>query len=166
MSKFKKEFEFILSEPITYQYELGEKKTDSLTFKAPANKHSNSIDKMRKEIVKSIRSLAVSEAASMSKEDKEAMKKSQKSNQQEDDMQMDGPYFLFMIYGDQNFDLETYREVFWDMIISGELCLLDNKIKLTESLLNDISYDDRTDILGEYSANFLQPSWIKRLKKK
>ena len=54
MSKFKKDFELTLSEPLTYQCATGEKKTETLLFKAPSNSHGKILGKMRKELVKAI----------------------------------------------------------------------------------------------------------------
>jgi hypothetical protein len=152
MSKFKKEFELVLTEPLTYQCPTGEKKTDKLLFKAPSNSHANILGKMRKELVKFVFQ------SSLKNPSKPETQKKDKQN--ESLAELDAPTILFILYGSE-FDLTLYTDLFWELILDN-ICFVTKDIPLTSSLLNNIYYEDRDLILGEYTANFIVPLWMKR----
>lgn len=153
MSKFRKEFVFELSEPIKFQYEMGEKETKILLFRAPANKHHTLLDKLRKELTNALLKTG-SQTVGFEQQNNKRVKADDKSSE------LNADAILFILYG-SDFDLESYKATFWEMIEDG-LCLVDKRVPLTSSLIEDIWYEDRTDILGEYTANFILPSWMRR----
>ena len=57
--------------------------------------------------------------------------------------------------------VETFRE-----LLINEICYLPNAIKLTSPLFDKLSLDDTDTLLGEYLANFLLASQLKKLKGK
>jgi hypothetical protein len=152
MSKFKKEFELKLSEPLTYQCSTGEKKTDTLLFKAPSNSQAKLLNKLRKELIKAI--------FQNSLRNQNVSEKIKDPNKTDDSGELDAIAILFILYG-SDFDLSIYTELFWKLILDN-ICFVARDIPLTESLLNDIYYEDREEILGQYTANFIVPLWMKR----
>ena len=154
MGKFTKEFAFTLSEPITYQFELGEKKTSELTLRAPSNSQAKLVDRMRKELVSAFMGMSAkfSGLADTSK------KEGKKQDPSDDKGELS---YLMLLYG-SDIDIEVYKDAFCELLLDG-VCLLDNKIKLTKSLLDDIYYEDLTEMMGTYTENFIVPSWMKRL---
>ena len=158
MSKITKEFEFELSESLTYLHEGGESKTKTLLFKAPSNSQEVLIDQLRKPLMK-----ALTDAGRDSVESEKKSKTSKKEKKENDkNDKMDGATLLLMLYG-ADLDITEFKENFWTMILD-DLCLVARRIKFTRTLLNEICLDDRDEILGEYTANFILPSWLNRLK--
>lgn len=156
MSKFKKEFIFELTESMVYQNEMGEKETNILLFKAPANKHHDQLDILRKELVSALlKTSAQTSGVDVPKESKQTIKKEKNGP-----LELNSDALLFILYG-SDFDLTAFKETFWDMISDG-LCLVDKRVPITTSLIDNIWYEDKTEILGEYTANFIVPSWMKR----
>lgn len=152
MSKFKKEFELTLSEPLTYQCATGEKKTEILVFKAPSNSHARILGKMRKELVKAI--------FQNSLKNPNATETNKKVDKNDDAAELDAAAILFILYGSE-FDLTIYTDLFWELIVDN-ICFVTREVPLTKSLLDDIYYEDRDEILGQYTANFIVPLWMKR----
>lgn len=151
MSKYKSEFEYILSEDLDYQNQMGEKKTDKLIFIAPSNNQRSFFIKLRQSIVQAFMAMGA---------------KFQNSNQQESnskptDKQLERDDILPILYG-SDLDLEKFQETFWSMILDKR-CYVGEKVNnifITQDLLNDVGNNDKDKILGEYIVNFILPSWM------
>lgn len=152
MSKFKKEFEFTLTEPLTYQCSTGEQKVEKLLFRAPSNKHGQILGKLRKELVK-----FVFQSSLKNNNQPEPQKKGKKADTS---TELDASTILFILYGSE-FELTTFNELFWELILD-DLCFVTKDIPLTASLRDNIYYEDLDMIMGEYTANFIVPLWLKR----
>jgi hypothetical protein len=148
----KKEFSYKLEVPIIYQCQTGEKEAKQLLFKAPRNKHKDKLCELRKELISAMGKYS---EQSVSKDAVSDVKKEVKT---EDGLSKE--FILFFMYGPY-LDIKKYREIFWDMVTDG-LCFIENDVPLTKSLVADLDADDEDEIIGEYTANFITPRWLKQ----
>lgn len=154
MQKLIKEFEFILTDSIKYDYD-GQKVTGfSLTLKAPGNIHSRFCNKLSKAFLNSSRALAAQELA------KNGNKPIESSSSE--DSKITGQMIVTVMRLTE--DMDELHEAFKKFMCFvtpqnlGFVCLIDGKCIMTEHYYEQMSMSDTDKLLGEYIQNFLIPS--------
>jgi len=152
MSKFTKDFEFKLSDELTYaSQEFGEKKTTKLVLFAPSNSDKKIATKLRYIIINNMSKQSSVQQSNIDK-------KADTAKIEKNDLKT---FVMAFIYNLPEDEMERFKELFWDLMYQNK-CLIDNKTPINSHLAEKISLDDEDELIGEYIANFILPSWMKR----
>jgi len=142
----KKQFEFILSDEISYAYKGDMKKTTLLVLKSPASEQGFSARRLQQFIMRAF------------KENQAAQKientQSQQSAQEVSDQEIPGEILLGLLFMSDNIKIEDVEKEFKSLMTSG-CCFLGGETPLTSEKYDKISIEDTTKLMGEYLANFL-----------
>lgn len=156
-----KEFEFKLEEPILYQHPGGESTTDLLLFKGFSKKHmfrhEDNLFEMRK-MLSDAYIVFMQKLASFSALADDNNKKSQEDAETKETKGQD-LLFNMLLFSCMS-DIKKYNDIFWELMVD-DICYVDRKVKLTKDLKDEMSFDDKSNILIEYTKNFILPSWMK-----
>jgi hypothetical protein len=138
-----KEFEFTLKDgEVTYSEGGVAARATKLLLKAPTPKQAKQADKLRQSIMRALSDLN---------------KNNQSSNKKtsDDDSKIDGEAVILMLSMSTSVDMFDIRECFLSLLLSGSCLVIGTKPITQFNLDNEISYEEQTQIMGEYIANFL-----------
>lgn len=161
------EFTFELSSPLKYQCATGEDETTTILLKAPAFKNEKTVSKLRQKCGRAFLSARKQFGNDQNSEEiKEAVeqRKALQANKDPDSADQMDPAELIMFLQISEDDFYTIQEAFYGLLLNG-IGFIPENIKLTQSLINKISLDDKERMLGEYFVNFILPSWMKQAQK-
>ena len=152
--EFKSEFEFTLNSPIKYQSQ-GDHHHDGrlLVLKAPSNKVRANRAKLKQAFMASVSEgeQKVSDAA-----------ENQKDTVIADDEMPD--YILMMLYASKSINMAEVLDEFMNLLTIGKCCKVEGAEDLTKSMFEEMDADDTDRLLGEYMANFIIASFLKKMK--
>lgn len=152
----KKEFEFNLSEEISYAYKGDMKTTTLLVLKSPSSVQGKPARKLQQVIMRAFKENQASQ--------KIDLPSSQQSVSEVSDETISGELLLGLIFMSDNIKIEDVEKDFRELMTSG-CCLLGGETSLTSDKYNALSLTDTTDLMGEYLANFLLLSLLSPKKK-
>lgn len=144
----KSEFEFILNGTSVKYHDAGQEVfAKSLTLYAPSMLTLKYSFKLKQELMRAMADL-------MEKTFKKDAKKQEvaKESSSEDLITM-----LMM----SRIDLVEYSEDFKSLLLADGICLVDGKVKILPTHINQLSIDDFSRLMGEYILNFFMPSLMK-----
>jgi hypothetical protein len=139
-----KEFEFKLSSPVSYHDGGEQVETCSLTLKAPSNKQRGYCAKLQQSFLKAV--------MGVQKENEGSKASSSKSNE---NISASDIYNLLLM---SDCDMSEILDTFENMILSGDVCLLDGKTEIKRNSWDKISVADTNKLFGEYMSHFLVSS--------
>jgi len=152
-------FEFILSKEIGYQNQEGYCKTNRLLLIEPSlAKYEDAFFTLKSYITSGLRAQN-SGAQNNANTSSEETQKKEISDFLNDKKQMK----LFVMISLNSLpasDYKKFREIFYRDILCGGCCLIDGKVEMTKSNLDEICVSDRENLISEYCVNFLSPSWL------
>ncbi len=153
----KTQIEYTLTAPFTYTNGGRQCAATKLVMTAPCNKHSKYTCYLKSVVAKSLITIRKNQAVLVGDdvvEDKTPV--SDKAS--DDDSGITGGIVTYGMYADDSVDMEKVSHMFCSLLCS-DLCTIDDtKENMTTAYYNLISAHDSEEILGEYLANFLQPS--------
>ena len=151
-------FEFILSNEIGYQNgNEGHTTTNRLIFIEPSvEKLETAVFTARSFIVKGITSQQIKSTDNNSDRYEQETKSKEILN---DKKQLKVMVLLSLNTISPN-EYASFREILFNKIICNGCCLIDGKIEMTKSIFDKVCIKDRENIIGEYCANFIVPSWL------
>jgi hypothetical protein len=134
-------------------------KAKSLKFMAPTSRQLGICLKLKQAFMCAI------------KETTKDLKDKKPSTHQNSEETITGPDIENLFLMSSEIDLEEIHLLFKKLIVSSNdkstyrgVCIVEGKTLLTEALYNEICTDDIETMLGEYIANFLLPSALKKKK--
>jgi hypothetical protein len=151
MSDLKSEIVVQLSKPIKYSVEGGFEEANQLILKAPSSNRRRQCNELRQGFMKGITGMADKSGkveTTPDASDKETT-----------------PDEIVMTLMMADIDFAKYVETFREIIINGA-CDVVEGVKLTGPLFDALSLEDQDALLGEYLANFLLASQLRKLKGK
>ena len=151
MTDLKSEIIVSLTTSLTYQADGVFEKTNELTLKAPSNKHRRQANELKQGF---FRALKGSADASGNVE----------TTADASDHETTGDEIVTAIMM-SDIDYGKYIETFRELLVN-DACYVAEGVKLTKPLFDALSLDDTDMLLGEYLANFLLASQLKKLKGK
>ena len=151
MSDIKSEIIVQLTTPLKYSANGGFEEANELILKAPSNKHRRQANELKQGF---FRALKGSADASGNVETT--------ANASDHETTGDEIVTALMM---SDIDYCKYIETFRELLING-ICYVTETEKLTSPLFDKLSLDDTDTLLGEYLANFLLFSQLKKLKSK
>lgn len=149
------EFDYQLSQKLSYAKQGKMTETDMLLFKAPKVRHLPLTARLKEIITKAFVSQSKSNQSSHAEES---------SDSTGDDVQITGEVLLMLIMGAGGDD-SSYFVDFCDKfkaLMLSEICLIDGEQKINAATYDEISDVDIEQIMGEYTLNFLLPSEIRK----
>ncbi len=78
------------------------------------------------------------------------------------DMEIPGAAVLAILFGAKS-DVKVVVDTFKTLLLAPGICMVENKVPMTEVLYNSMDPEDRDDLMGEYIANFILSSRLKKL---
>jgi hypothetical protein len=149
------EFEFELTKQITYQGDMREEQASFILLKEPTNdaKQSTIRGKLRQAYMWALKDLS-----------QEGQTKETKAVQDTDDI-ITPEIILFTIYTSKNCPIDQIKSLFSELLCAG-CAFVEGTNKMTKHLCESICDDDFEEMMGEYFANFIIPSWLIRQMKK
>ena len=159
------EFVFTLSNDLNYQDSSGDNHTNELICKAPVSKHEKTVSDLQQLLAK-----AMMEAQKLvSKEQLEiAAEEAKKIKENKDDLPdateesiQENAESVLMAIKASSVDFFAYKNLVYDLLCN-DLCFMrgnDSSSRMTKTLLIDMSLQDKDKLVGEYSANFIMPSF-------
>lgn len=186
MAKFKDEFVFKLSRPIKYQAKTNDgfafKECTELLLKAPSIRHHYRIGNILQALftpalfkaqktmleVSTIEENEEMKNARLSKEKRleEARKKEteeqkiERERKEEEETNSILVNFAILSLGK---DINDFYDSFEKLLISENICFLEENIGFSETELNLINNEDLKELTNRYVANFFIVSWMKSL---
>jgi len=153
----KKEFDFILQDDLIYAHDgKAGIKAKRLLLRAPTTRLLSLSSKLSSTVMSSLIKARENYKEDTSKKDVES----------QDDI-IDGASIYMLISGSLAPEqMAEFVEVFQDLILSDNICLIDGKEALTLDLFNALDSRETLRLLGDYIANFLLPSIMLQSKKK
>jgi hypothetical protein len=150
------EFEFKLSEPITYQGDLQDEKVKSIFLREPSNRHGIIRGELRQKLVRAFLSMSKNLASLSTDETKD--------NKTDDNNDLDADTIMLALYANDE-PISDLEEKFIELLASG--CGYINKSnELTKTLCGMISDTDFHNLMGKYFAAFIIPSCLMKASKK
>ena len=150
MSEFESEFIYIIETPFDYHKGGQIEKANELILKAPSNRQRREAAKLKQGFFRALKSMAGDNG------DVDA-------GDQKGDGAISGDEVISIIMM-SDVDLVEYQESFRDILISG-VCFVGD-IKLTSPMYDNMSDSDTEKLMGEYVANFLLASQLKKMQTK
>lgn len=156
MAKIVTEFEYDLSNPISYHKGGDLAKGKKLLLKAPSNAHRFHLIKLKQGFLKSM--LGISQQFS-----KKSSGKSQAQAEDSADAALNHKTILtFLLASD--IDFYEYLECFKNLLCSEpSLCFIDGSVPLNAHTFDQLSEEDSELLLGKYIENFTLSSWMNLL---
>ena len=156
-------FEFILSKEIGYQNQDGYCKTNRLLLIEPSlAKYEDAFFTLKSLITSGImnqKSASTNNSQKINNEDSVENKKKEISDFLNDKKQM--KLFVMMSLNSlSSNEYKRFRDIFYREILCCGCCLVDGKVEMTKSNLDEICVTDRENLICEYCVNFLSPSWL------
>jgi len=152
----KKQFEFNLSEEISYAYKGDIKKTTLLVLKSPSSKQGVFARRLQQYIMRAF------------KENQETQKVEIATSQQTflevEEQDIPGDILLGLLFMSDKIKIEDVEKDFKNLMTS-DCCLLGGETALTSDKYDSLSITDTTNLMGEYLANFLLLSLLSPQKK-
>lgn len=157
--EIKREFEFTLSSPVSYQAEGQAQEGRLLTLTAPSNKVRAQRAKLKEAFM-----MAIAEAGEQEKEQKAVPQGDQKDTVIEEDEFSE--YVLMMLYSSPKVNIVDMLEEFKGLMIHGQCCTIEGSVKMTAPIFDSMDADDCDRLLGEYMANFILASFLNKIRTK
>lgn len=154
MSDLKNEFIFTLSGPLKYSNNGVFEFTNELILKAPSNKQRRESAKLKQGFFRALKSMQDSIA---NKPVDDSVKPSN-----DDGIDADGIMPIIMM---SDVDLCEFQDDFRSLLLN-DACIVNETIKLTAPMYDSLSDCDTEKMMGEYLANFLLSSSIKKMQGK
>lgn len=151
MTDIKSEITVPLTTPLKYSVSGGFEDANELILKAPSNKHRRQANELKQGF---FRALKGSADASGNVE----------TTADASDHETTGDEIVTALMM-SDIDYCKYIETFRDLLINN-ICYLPGDVKMTTPLFDSLSLDDTDTLLGEYLANFLLFSQLRKLKGK
>jgi hypothetical protein len=149
--KFKKEFEYILSESFKYSHEGQHLDAKRLLLRAPSAKYLELIGEIQGMYMSAM--IKISGMINSSKREKDNTNQEDTSKKSKDD---DGSTtFGLVLSGMNGEEIKKFNQSFIKLFTTEDICLIDGKEKMTDSLLQEMHYKEVQNIMGEYIKNFL-----------
>lgn len=151
MTELQNEFTFELSTPISYARDGGFSESSTLTLKAPSNKQAREGARLKQSFWRAL-------------SDRQTKNTEPSESKDESNDEIDGETIMAIIMS-SNEDINKFQDDFKSLLLNG-VCFIDSSIKLTVPLYDSMSDADTERLMGEYLANFLLASQIKKMQKK
>lgn len=137
-----KTVEYILSSPISYQYEGSATEGEIIYLTAPSAKNHKKIAKLKQGFMRAISDLDDS--------------KQQENKVAEEDVsdREKGLAMLGLLQMSKTTDYDDYIELFISLLSDG-LAKIDDKVVLTNLLVEKLSFSDIEGLLSDYLVNFI-----------
>lgn len=150
MSEFTSEFHFNLESPIDYHKGAQIEKAHELTLKAPSNKQRHQSAKLKQGFFRALKGMADNRGEITDVVD-------------EKQSVITGSEVISIIMM-SDVDLSEYQDNFRELLLNGACFVGD--IKLTSPMYDLLSDSDTERLMGEYVANFLLASHLKKMATK
>lgn len=141
-------FEFALAKPIKYAFEGNTHEGQLLVLYGPSNKHNKHRVKLQQGFFRAANSLRTSGVDQV----------------EGDSNAPTGPEILALMLA-SDVDMELYHEQFKKLIVAPDICKVEDRVSLTDTLYDEMSPDDTDKLMGEYLANFILSSALETLAK-
>lgn len=151
MTDLKSEIIVQLTTPLRYSVDGGFENANELILKAPSNKHRRQANELKQGFFRALKGSADSSG-------------NVETTPDASDHETTGDEIVTAIMM-SDIDYGKYVETFRELIIN-EACYVVEGVKLTKPLFDALSLDDTDVLLGEYLANFLLASQLRKLKGK
>lgn len=151
MTDLKLEIIVQLTTPLKYSVSGGFENANELILKAPSNKHRRQANELKQGFFRALKGSA--DASGNVETTADA------SNHETTGDEI--VTALMMSDVDYGKYVETFRE-----LLINDVCYVTDAVKLTSPLFDALSLDDTDALLGEYLANFLLASQLRKLKGK
>lgn len=151
MAKIATEFEYDLSQPLSFHKGGELAKAKKLLLKAPSNMHRYHLTKLKQGFMKAIMGMQQNKkpGSSQSGEAEEA--------------KFDAKVILMLLLA-SDIDFCEYVEHFKNLICSQPaLCFIDGSVAFNTHLFDQLSEEDCEMIMGKYIETFLLSSWMNLL---
>ena len=146
------EFDFKLTEEVSYASKGDFKKTDHLLLKAPKVRQMPLVSALKEVITKSF----VAQTYKASADPQGAI--------DAQEAVITGDALMVVIMGSGSAEEHFYNDfcrIFEKLMLTG-VCTLDGEVKMNENTFSEISIDDLESLMGEYTLNFLLPKEIRK----
>lgn len=147
------EFVFNLSTDLNYQDSTGDCFTRELLLKAPIGKHEKSVCDLQQMLSKAM--LSAQSLINKAKVNND-------TPESENDIDLtveEKSEFILTCLRASDISFYDYKYCLYKMI-TNDLCFIRAKekdIRVTMTLINDLSLNDKDKLVGDYSANFIMP---------
>jgi hypothetical protein len=159
----KSTFEFKLKKPINLQVKKSNgdgfdiKKSSKLILQAPSiKKHYFLSNKLQSLFCRSM--LETQSIFSKSNFGKNAEREEKK-----DDELFTSEFVRLILLTGGGDNMNEYYEIFDELLLSDDICSLENGNQLTEVEMNEIDYFDKKELAVEYTKIFFIISWMKEI---
>lgn len=144
--KLRQEFEYQLNQPLEYHSGGAVVEAKTLLCVAPSMNQLNQTAKLKQGFFKALKNAQQS-------------RNQAQETQAPADVDLNADMVMGILYmGD--IDLVDYFNDFKSLLING-VCKIDGLVDLSAHNLNKMAISDLEQLLGQYIANFLIPSWLK-----
>lgn len=148
------EFEYKFIDGLKYQSGGEEVFAKKLILKAPSNKNRFQVAALQQVFMEAV--------ALIKKQNPD----SDSTENQEESSKFDGEQILAMLML-SGINLGQMYESFVELLRAQDICMIDGKMQMNNYLLEKMSILDMQNLMGEYFANFLLPSFLtSQIKKK
>jgi len=163
MAKYKDEFKFKLSKPIKYQAKTAEgygfKECSELILRAPNLRSHYRIGNILQALFTP--ALLKAQKTMLELVSSQPIKKG-KQEVEINDEEANKTIVNFGILSIGK-DINDFYDNFEKLLISENICFLDNNVQFTETELNEIDNEDFKQLTTEYTSNFFIVSWMRSL---
>lgn len=153
MTNLKSEIVVPLTTPLKYSIGGGFEDANELILKAPSNKHRRQASLLKQGFFRALKGSADASGN---------VETNATASASEHETTGDEIVTAIMM---SDVDYGKYVESFRELLIN-DACFVAESIKLTSPLFDSLSLDDTDTLLGEYLANFLLASQLRKLKGK
>jgi hypothetical protein len=147
----KTEFDFEISVPFEYANKGEQATAQFITFKAPTSKHMQHCAFLKQAFFR-------------------ALPDTQSTDKVEDDgkeaREPTGAEIMQLILISPHVELVNVLIAAKELFTSKDIALVDGEVQLTKPLVDAMSQDDLEDCMGEYLANFILASALRKMSKK
>lgn len=143
--------EFILSKEITYHHQGTSKQGQMLVLTAPTNAHTRHRVKLQQALHRAMANIATNKTEQVAQKDT-------------GESTIAGSDVMMMMLTSET-DMVQFHDDFRKFMCEGS-CLVEGEERITAKLWDDLSPDDTDALMGEYLANFILPSSLRKQSKK
>lgn len=143
----KKIFEFKLEEELIYAHDgKADCKAKKLVLTAPSTQERLTAGKLSSYVATALQHMHNLQSLDKNK------------SQKKDEDEIDGATMFMFISGNLDDDkISNFLDLFFDLFTRGNICLIDGKARITQSILESIDLREFNRLAGEYIVNFLLP---------
>jgi hypothetical protein len=140
------EFSYELESPFNYANKGNQETASFITLSAPTSKNMKECAELKQAFFRSL-----------------PKNQMDIENEQDDGKEIDGAGVMLLIAMSMDVELAVVLCIAREVFTSG-VAMVDGEVKLTKTLFDDMSLDDKEAMTGEYMARFILASALRKLK--